>query len=289
MEILVKAHAKINLSLDVLRKRDDGYHDLEMVMTSLALCDDISIRITEGSQITASSNVPFLPSDQKNIAVLAAMRFFQALNLPPQQVEIYMHKRIPVAAGLAGGSADAAAVLKGLNALLDTKCSPSQLAEIGGSLGSDVTYCLTGGTMFAQGKGEILSPLPPLPPCHIVLSRPAFSIKTPELFGQIQPKKIVHRPDTQGLIKALFTGDLSTTSHYMYNVFEDVLDSRGEAVSHIKNTLLDQGAQGALMTGTGPCVFGLFAEEEAAQKAYHLLKEKNSATFLTQVFDQSNG
>lgn len=286
MEILVKAHAKINLSLDVLRKREDGYHDLEMVMTSLALCDDVTIKISEGSGISASSNIETLPCDGKNIAVLAARQFFKALNLPPKQVDIYMHKRIPVAAGLAGGSADAAAVLKGLNDILGTNCSRKELAEIGGVLGSDVTYCLTGGTMFAEGKGEILSALPPLPACHIVLSKPSFSIKTPELFAQIDPKKIAHRPDTKSLISALSTGDLKQISHLMYNVFEDVLGSHSEAVSEIKNDMLDLGAVGALMTGTGPCVFGLFETETLAQQAYAFIKEKNPATFFTQIYEE---
>ena len=283
MEILVKAHAKINLSLDVLRKRDDGYHDLEMVMTSLALCDDVTIGITEGTGITANSNVPFLPCDSKNIAVLAAQRFFDALDLPPKKVTIDMHKRIPVAAGLAGGSADAAAVLKGLNDAMGTGLTPEALAKIGETLGSDVTYCLTGGTMFAEGKGERLSPLPPLPPCHIVLSKPPFSIKTPELFAQIDPKKINHRPDTKALIHAISTGDLTEIAHRMYNVFEDVLGSRGEAVIAIKNTMLDYGAAGALMTGTGPCVFGLFAEKEQAERAYTALNVQHPASFLTQI------
>ena len=283
MEILVKAHAKINLSLDVLRKRDDGYHDLEMVMTSLALCDDVTIRITEGTGITANSNIPYLPCDSKNIAVRAAQCFFDTLHLPPKKVDIDMHKRIPVAAGLAGGSADAAAVLKGLNEAMSTGLSPEELAKIGETLGSDVTYCLTGGTMFAEGKGELLSPLPALPPCFIVLSKPAFSIKTPELFAQIDPKKIVHRPDTKELIRAISTGDLTEIAQRMYNVFEDVLGSRGEAVVAIKNIMLDYGAAGALMTGTGPCVFGLFTKKESAESAYTALKAQHRASFLTHI------
>ena len=284
MEILVKAHAKINLSLDVLQKRDDGYHDLEMVMTSLALCDDVTIRIAEGTGITANSNVPYLPCDSKNIAVRAAQRFFDTLQLPAKKVDIDMYKRIPVAAGLAGGSADAAAVLKGLNEAMGTKLSPKELAKIGETLGSDVTYCLTGGTMFAEGKGEILSPLPALPHCYIVLSKPAFSIKTPELFAQINPKKITHRPDTKALVHAISTGELTEIAHRMYNVFEDVLGSRKEAVVAIKNVMLDHGAAGALMTGTGPCVFGLFAEKQQAENAYAALKMQHKASFLTHIY-----
>ena len=281
IEITEKAYGKINLSLDVIRKLPSGYHDLRMVMETIDLHDDIRITVSEGEGISMQTNLPFLPTDTRNIAAKAAALFFKKLSLPKRHVAIHIHKRIPVAAGMAGGSANAAAVLRGLNALMETKLSISALMELGTELGSDVPYCIVGGTQLAEGHGEILTPLSPLPPCHILICKPKFSISTPELFSRIDCNKIRHRPDTDGMIAALQTGSLSQVAIRLFNVFEDVLDGRGRDIQQIKHSLLESGALGAAMTGTGPTVFGLFDDKAQASTAYVKLKEHYNETSLT--------
>lgn len=276
-----RAYGKINLSLDVIRKLSVGYHDMRMVMETVTLHDDVHLSLSEGEGIFMQTNLPFLPSDSRNIAVKAAELFFQELDLPRQHIEIRIYKRIPVAAGMAGGSANAAAVLRGLNALLGTELSIQALIQIGEKLGSDVPYCVIGGTQLAEGRGEVLTPLSPLPPCHIVICKPPFSISTPELFSRIDCNKIRHRPDTTGMIDALDTGALDQVAIRLFNVFEDVLDGRGRDIRQIKHTLLEAGALGAAMTGTGPTVFGLFDDETQAKSACNRLKEQYREVFLT--------
>lgn len=282
MERTEQAYGKINLSLDVIRKLPSGYHDLRMVMETVALHDDVHITVSEGDGISMQTNLPFLPSDTRNIAAKAAAFFFEKLALPKRHVAIRIHKRIPVAAGMAGGSANAAAVLRGLNTLMDTNLSTPALMELGGELGSDVPYCIIGGTHLAEGRGEILAPLSPLPPCHIVICKPKFSISTPELFSRIDCSKIRHRPDTDGMIDALQTGSLGQVAIRLFNVFEDVLDGQKRDIQQIKHTLLETGALGAAMTGTGPTVFGLFDDKAQASAAYAALKEHYRETFLTE-------
>ena len=281
MEIYVQAYGKLNLSLDVIRKRPDGYHDMRMVMETVELSDDVHITLGEGEGISVQTNLPYLPRDSRNIAALAAEVFFRELGLPTRKVAIRIHKRIPVAAGMAGGSANAAAVLRGLNTLLGTGLSRAELMRLGEALGSDVPYCIVGGTALAEGRGEMLTALPPLSPCHIVICKPKFSISTPQLFGRIDCSKIRHRPDTDGLVGALEAGDLNQVAIRLYNVFEDVLDGRTQEILQIKNTLLDAGALGAVMTGTGPTVFGIFEDEAAAQGAEARLRESYREVFLT--------
>jgi len=281
METTVLAYGKLNLSLDVLQKQPTGYHDLKMVMETVELHDRLDITVGEGQGIRATSNLPYLPADGRNIAVKAASVFFRELGLSEHQVSIRLHKQIPVGAGMAGGSANAAAVLRGLDALMGTNLPLEQLRELGGRLGSDVPYCIAGGTVLAQGRGDVMTPLPPLPPCHIVIAKPKFSISTASLFARIDCGKIRHRPDTEGILNALETGQLDQVALRMYNVFEDVLDNRGKDIAQIKSVLLDCGALGASMTGTGPAVFGLFDEETPAKTAWERLKETYPETFLT--------
>ena len=287
MELTVKAYGKINLSLDIIRKLPSGFHDMRMVMETVELHDDIQITLSEGDGVSMRSNLSFLPSDSKNIAVKAAKLFFEALSLPKQHVAIKLFKRIPVAAGMAGGSANAAAVLRGLNILLETGLSKEELMHMGAELGSDVPYCIVGGTKLAEGRGEVLTALPALPDCHIVICKPKFSISTPELFSRIDCSKIRHRPDTDGLLHALEARSLNQVSMRLFNVFEDVLDSRGREIGQIKTTLLHAGALGAAMTGTGPTVFGLFDKEADANSAYIKLKEHYRETFLTRNHRES--
>lgn len=277
------ARAKLNLTLDVLGKRPDGYHDLRMVMQSVDLCDCLSVERSETDEITVSTNLSFLPNDDRNLAAKAARVFFgytgQSLGL-----NIQIRKKIPVCAGMAGGSTDAAAVLRALNELTGANLGLEELAKLGEQVGSDVPYCVLGTTALAEGRGEILTPLPALPFCYAVLCKPPFAISTPELFGRIDNCKIVCRPDTEGLINALERGNLGDVARRMYNVFEDVLPVRqAKTVAEIKSVLIAEGALGACMTGTGSTVFGLFDRKDLAMAAHDRLKENYRDTFLSQT------
>ncbi|MCF0138099.1 MAG: 4-(cytidine 5'-diphospho)-2-C-methyl-D-erythritol kinase [Oscillospiraceae bacterium] len=262
-----KAFAKINISLDVTGKRPDGYHDMLMVMQSVTLCDDVRVELTANRSSTAVCNLPFVPSDGRNLAVRAADSFFAAAGITGVGARIGLYKRIPVGAGMAGGSSDAAAVLRALNRLCGRPFDESGLRELACGIGSDVPFCVTGGTMLASGRGELLSPLPELPDCSLVICKPEFSVSTPELFRKLDSVRLRCHPDTQGIIEALEAGDLVRLSRRMYNVFEDVPDRRHSTISHIKSVMLDFGALGSVMTGTGSAVFGIFDSEAAAENA----------------------
>lgn len=278
------AYAKLNLALDVLGKREDGYHEMKMVMQSISLSDRLTLLPGEQSGIWVRSNLSFLPTGEKNLAAMAAHRFYQALGREPEDLEIRLDKQIPVCAGMAGGSSDAAAVLRALNRREGEPFSREQLAGIGERVGSDVPYCVLGGTALAEGRGEVLTPLPPLPACWVVVCKPEFSVSTPELFARIDHCRITCRPDTAGLIAALEAGDLPGVARRMYNVFEDVLPERQRArVTAIRQALIEYGALGAAMSGTGPTVFGLFRDREQAQAAAQRLRQDHRETYLAQT------
>ena len=276
----ISASAKINLTLDILRKREDGYHELQMVMQAVSLADHLTVVPARGPEGTASADLHFLPTGGKNLAQMAAAAFRAATGLGGQ-VDVTIQKRVPVCAGLAGGSADAAAVLHAMNELAGAGLSRPELAQIGERVGSDVPFCVLGGTALAEGRGERLTPLPPLPPCHIVICKPPFSISTPQLFGRVNVRKIVRRPDTAGVAAALEAGDLAGVARRMYNVFEDVLEPRRLAeINEIKSVLIDCGALGASMSGSGPSVFGLFEDEARARDACARLRESYRDVFV---------
>lgn len=276
------AYAKINLSLDVLGRREDGYHDLKMVMQSVSLCDQVTLTLGEVNELTLSTNLGFLPVDERNIAVMAARAFARHTGADLSALSIHIDKRIPVCAGTAGGSSDGAAVLRGLNRLLGTGLTREELAKIGEEAGSDIPYCVLGGTALAQGRGERLTPLTPLEPCSIVLCKPPFPVSTPELFNAIDGVRLRCRPDTAGLIQALERRDLHGVAMRMFNVFEQALPAkRRPAVEEIKNTMIQRGALGACMSGSGPTVFGLFRTRDEAQAAADELRESYAETFVT--------
>lgn len=297
MEIL--AHAKLNLTLDVLGKRPDGYHDLRMIMQSVELADILELNYNDTKELRVSTNLHFLPNNEKNLAAQAALRWYECgvVQEPGKWdmedlkrsfifngLDITIEKHIPVCAGLAGGSSDAAAVLRALNLMEDTCLSPEVVASIGALVGSDVPYCVMGGTALAEGRGEVLTPLPPLPKCWVVLCKPEFSISTPALFAKIDSVRLRCRPDTQGAIAALEAGDLHGAARRMYNVFEDALPERQRArVNDIKNALIQCGALGASMSGTGPTAFGLFDDKALAQEAQERLADFGGEVFLTQT------
>ena len=276
----ISANAKINLTLDILRRREDGYHELQMVMQAVSLADQLPVVPARGTEGTAASDLHFLPTGGKNLAQMAAAAF-RAATGRGGQVDVSIRKHVPVCAGLAGGSAAAAAVLTAMNALTGAGLTPLELAKIGEAVGSDVPFCVLGGTALAEGRGELLTPLPPLPPCHIALCKPPFSISTPQLFGRVNVRKIVRRPDTAGVMAALEAGDLAGVARRLYNVFEDVLEPRRLAeINEIKSILIDCGALGASMSGSGPSVFGLFADSDRAQEACGRLRNSYRDVFL---------
>lgn len=279
----VFAYAKLNLSLDVLNKRPDGYHEMKMVMQTVSLRDRLTVETGTGRPLEMRSNLGFLPADEHNLAAAAALALCRETGTDPGGLSIRLDKSIPVCAGMAGGSADAAAVLRGLNELLGLGLSQTRLEKIGALVGSDVPYCVGGGTALAEGRGEVLTPLPPLPRCHVVLCKPAFSVSTPELFRALDGCRIRRRPDTAGLTEALAAEDLPGVARRMYNVFEHVLPQRRyQEICAIKNSLIQHGALGASMSGTGPTVFGLFDRQQAAEDAWSALRAQYQETFLVE-------
>ena len=277
--VTIPAHAKLNLTLDIIRRRSDGYHDLRMVMQSIELHDDVTVALTGGSEIICRCGS--LPGDDSNLAVKAAKAFFARLGSEPPGIEIEIEKRIPVQAGLAGGSADAAATLHALRKLCLPELPTEALEHIGAQVGSDVPFCVRGGTALAEGRGERLSSLRSSPSFHVVLCKPDFSISTPELFGRVQISKLWGRPDTQGMLRAMHISDEEGVLSRVKNVFESVLPREYLEVFTIKERLHALGAEASAMTGTGPSVFGLFRDEDTARAAFETLKEQYAQSFLT--------
>ena len=267
-----KAYAKLNLSLDVIGRREDGYHDLAMLMQTVSLCDELRLRFRDDGQVRASSNLRFIPGDERNLAVRAALRFFDAVGESGQGLQIELRKHIPVGAGMGGGSADAAAVLRCLNRLYDGRLNRRELEQLAQQIGSDVAFCVAGGTSLAEGRGEKLTDLPDLPDCCFVICKPSFSISTPELYRKLDSAPVRIHPDTQGILAAVKDGDLRSVCRRMYNVFEEIDDRRMRTVAEIKSRLLDHRAMGAMMTGTGSAVFGVFERAEEAEAACAALK-----------------
>lgn len=272
------ANAKLNLSLDVLGRTDDGYHELRMVMQSVDFGDELDVELTEDGSFSIAPGRSYIPADGRNLAVRAAMLFLDGTGLGAR---IRTVKRTPVCAGMGGGSSDAAAVLRALDRLTGAGKTPAELCAMGERIGSDVPFCVLGGTMLAEGRGERLTPLPAMPDCAIVVCKPPFAISTPELFGRVDGRRSRLHPDTAGLVDALGAGDLAGAARRMYNVFEDVLDRRQSAIGAIKSELLSSGALGAVMTGTGSAVFGVFDDEDAARKAHGALSARYRECWLT--------
>ena len=268
-----KAWAKLNISLDVAERRADGYHDMIMVMQTVSLCDEVCIAFNDSGRVQARSNLSFVPGDERNLAVRAALCYLRAAGKEGQGMRITLDKRVPVGAGMGGGSSDAAAVLRALNRFYGA-LSPEALEEIAASVGSDVPFCVRCGTALATGRGEKLETLPDMPACEFVICKPDFSISTPELFRRLDQCSARCHPDTAGLLAALEEGRLDQICRRMYNVFEDIDDRRMRTVKEIKGCLLDSGALGAVMTGTGSAVFGVFHPGTAPDQAVAALRKE---------------
>lgn len=271
--IILKGRAKINLTLDVVGKRENGYHDLEMIMQSINLYDTIYIRKTKMTGVRLKSNYSWLPTNEKNIAYKAATLFFEETGIDGG-VAIEITKRIPVAAGLAGGSTDAAATLVGLNRLYETGFSKERLMEMGLKLGADVPFCIARGTMLAEGIGEELTQLTPMPYTHLVLVKPPVSASTAVVYKNLDINNIKRHPDTQTVIKALEKGNVREVAQNMANVLEEVTIAMYPEIEDVKRELMKHGAMGAMMSGSGSSVFGLFDSKEAAIKASKHIKSQ---------------
>ena len=256
------AYAKINIYLDVLGKRPDGYHELSMIMQSVSLRDVIAARRDTGvNGIRVCSNLEYLPSDDRNIAYKAANAFFEKSDIKNPDVLISIEKKIPVAAGLAGGSADAAAALKALNTLYQTNYSIRELSEIGGSVGADVPFCVYGGTMLAGGIGEKLISLPALPDCFILLVKPNFGMSTSRVFKSLDIDKTDRHGDINAAVDAIKRESLKDICSNMFNLLEQVVIREKPEIQKIKTRLDSSGALGSLMSGSGSTVFGVFDDE----------------------------
>ncbi|MBQ6431091.1 MAG: 4-(cytidine 5'-diphospho)-2-C-methyl-D-erythritol kinase [Oscillospiraceae bacterium] len=273
-----RAYAKINLTLDVLSRRDDGYHDLRSVMQTVSLCDDVEIDVDTGKPWKLSCDAAAIPADERNLAWKAARVFFDRLAREPEGIEIRIHKRIPSEAGLAGGSADAAAVLRALNRWAGNPLPVESLCDLGALIGSDVPFCVLGGTALAEGRGERLLKLPDATELQLVICKPKVAFSTPELFRRLDSVAIKARPDTDAMIDALRCGDRDRIASLLCNVFEQATVDRPE-IAAIKNALLENGALGAAMTGSGSAVFGIFRCQNCAKAACDALKAEYPQTF----------
>lgn len=274
--IELKALGKINLGLDVLGRRENGYHDVRMVMQTLYLYDNVTLIKKEEPGIEIESNLYFLPKDSGNIAWKAANLLMEEFNIPGG-IKIILNKYIPVAAGMAGGSSNAAAVLYGMNKMYKLGLSQQELMDRGVKLGADVPYCIMRGTVLAEGIGEILSPLPPMPKCQILIAKPPISVSTKAIYEAIDSKEIEDHPDIDGIIEGLKKQDLNKIASSMGNVLEKVTIDMHPEIAQIKNCMLENGALGAMMSGSGPTVFGIFRSRRAAQEAYEKVKAQGIA------------
>lgn len=276
----MKAHAKINLSLDVLGKRPDGYHDLRMIMQSIELHDTVILQ-EEGRGITIECDGSWVPSDARNTAYKAAALLMERYAVPAAGLKIRIRKRIPVAAGLAGGSADAAAVLRGMNELFGLGLTVEELMAAGKQVGADVPYCVRGGTMLAEGIGEVLTELAPFKGVPVVLLKPAIGVSTAWVYRNLDLGKVRERPETERLIDALQAKDIGRLTANMRNVLETVTIPEHPIVQEAKDRLVEWGAAGSMMSGSGPTVFGIFTDEKAAADAVRKAGEGRWECWLT--------
>lgn len=274
------AFAKINLTLDVLGNRADGYHDLQSVMQTISVRDDIEIDIGTGKAWCLKCDQEGIPCDEGNLAWKAAKIFCDALGYDPDGIEIRITKRIPSQAGMGGGSADAAAVLRALNRHYGEPLSVWALAELGSQVGSDVPFCVVGGTCMCEGRGEKLRKLPDMPDCILVICKPEFSVSTPELYKKIDSVSIVKRPDNRAMESALLTGDLEKVCQNIHNVFDPVVTEEHLELNYIKSIFYQYGAIGYQMTGSGSACFAVVSEFEVAAVICNMLKDNYSGVFI---------
>lgn len=277
-QIDIMSYAKINLTLDVLRKREDGYHELKMIMHTVSLFDSINIRKSE-SGISLKTNLKYLPTDKRNIAYAAAQLFLEKSGIT-DGVTINIKKTIPVAAGLAGGSSNAAAVLVGLNRMYDGIFNEAELCKMGELLGSDVPFCIAGGCALCEGRGEILTPLPDLASATFLIAKPPVRVSTADVYSNLKADRLSEHPDTDGVIGAIGRGDKEAVAVRMFNVLETVTAAQHPEIKRMKQEMIDMGATGSVMSGSGPTVIGLFKDKKLANDARIYMQKKRCDAFV---------
>ena len=275
-ELKLKAKAKINLGLDVVRKREDGYHEVRMIMQMINLYDKITLRKKTEPGITVTANLSYLPVNEDNLVYRAAKLLMDEFQVDGG-LEIELQKYIPVAAGMAGGSTDAAAVMVGVNRIFQLGLNKKQLMERGVKIGADVPFCIMRGTALAEGIGEELTPLPAMPHCSLVIAKPKIHVSTKFVYGNLKVGELTEHPDIDGQVQALRENNLEQLVTRMGNVLETVTIPAYPVIDEIKHTMMKYGAMGAMMSGSGPTVFGIFEKEDKAQEVCRLLKKEKAA------------
>lgn len=285
-DISLKALAKINLGLDVVRRREDGYHEVRMIMQTIQLYDRLDIKRTQEPGIQIQTNLSFLPVNENNLIYKAAKLLMDEFSIT-DGVSVKLDKRIPVAAGMAGGSTDAAAMLIGVNRLFSLGLTKKQLMERGVQIGADVPYCIMRGTALAEGIGEALSPLPPMIKCPVLIAKPSISVSTKFVYQNLKLDDTTIHPDIDRLIDDIKAKSLHDIAAHMGNVLETVTIPNYTVIDEIKKHMLSNGAVGAMMSGSGPTVFGLFDDEDTAKKAYKAMRSSHLArqVYLTSVYN----
>ena len=285
-DISLKALAKINLGLDVVRRREDGYHEVRMIMQTIQLYDRLDIKRTQEPGIQIQTNLSFLPVNENNLIYKAAKLLMDEFSVT-DGVSVKLDKRIPVAAGMAGGSTDAAAMLIGVNRLFSLGLTKRQLMERGVQIGADVPYCIMRGTALAEGIGEALSPLPPMVKCPVLIAKPSISVSTKFVYQNLKLDDTTIHPDIDRLIDDIKAKNLHDIAAHMGNVLETVTIPNYPVIDEIKKHMLSNGAVGAMMSGSGPTVFGLFDDEDTAKKAYKAMRSSHLArqVYLTSVYN----
>lgn len=287
-EISLQAYAKINLGLDVIRKREDGYHEVRMIMQSISLADTLLLRKSSEAGIFLNSHDgtenPDVPMDSTNLVYRAIQLLKEEFQIT-EGIEAVLSKRIPVAAGMAGGSTDAAAALKGMNQLFSLGLSTQELCQRGVRLGADIPYCIQGGTALSEGIGEILTPLPKVPDCYILIAKPPINVSTAFVYGNLKANELTEHPDINGMIQAIHQQDLSGIASRLGNVLETVTIPAYPVISDIKKIMVEYGAMQSLMSGSGPTVFGIFTEEQKAETTAQQIREAglSEQVYVTQA------
>lgn len=287
-DISVKALAKINLGLDVVRRREDGYHEVRMVMQTIHLFDRLEIKKTNSGEITMTTNLPFLPTNENNLVYKAAKLLKDEFQIK-DGIDVKLHKHIPVAAGMAGGSTDGAAVLYGMNKMFGLGLSRQELMERGVKLGADVPYCVMRGTALAEGIGEELTALPPMVKCPVLIAKPQISVSTKFVYENLKLDHNTVHPDIDRLMADIKAKDLNAIAGDMGNVLETVTIPNYPVIAQIKEHMMEHGAIGSMMSGSGPTVFGLFDNENKAAEAYEAMRESGLAkqVYLTSIYNNA--
>ena len=275
------AYAKLNLTLDVLCKRADGYHDLKSIMQTVAYCDDVILEIGTAAPWRLTCTDPEIPADSRNLAWKAARAFYDATGVADTGLSIHIVKRIPSQAGMGGGSSDAAAVLRGLNRFHGNPLDQMALADVGAKVGSDVPFCVVGGTVMCEGRGELLRPITPMPDCVILVCKPEFSMSTPALYKQLDEAGIANHPDNDAMEFALQNGDLNMIGKLLSNVFDPVVSASYPLMDQLRQKYMNTGALGCQMSGSGSAFFGIMPDRASAEKLAPALAKHCKEVFIT--------